>query len=124
MEKRGGKTFLWSWEAFILCFSEMKERFGAHETWETSVSPGHGLDEEYEEFCVNMAGAIGAAGPGAVKQQVGLATRKFSETKACKPDIQKAIWTARIAAYETRFVRPRAHKQWIRVVAKPTKTKA
>ena len=51
-------------------YEQLVNRFGAHSTWETPRSPGHGRDEAFDAFCTDYAKAIGAHSSGAVKMQI------------------------------------------------------
>ncbi len=64
------KKVIWTYDTLKFMYSCIVAEFRPRAEWEKQTSPGHGLDNKFEEFCVAFAQIVGAKLPNAVKAQM------------------------------------------------------
>ncbi|MEO1475730.1 MAG: hypothetical protein AAFS13_05055 [Pseudomonadota bacterium] len=85
------KPTIWTSEARKLLYQRLVARFGPSSSWETTGSPGNGLDDAFEEFCIAFAAVVGAKSGDAVKHQIIFAMPELGEGSEWTRHAQTAI---------------------------------
>lgn len=80
---------IWTNAAREHLFERLVKLFGPAKEWQTSASPGRGLDNAFDEFCEAFARATGAGSGKAVKHQISFALQRNGHWK--KGHVQNVV---------------------------------
>lgn len=58
---------VWTADVRRFLYRRLVKEFGPFDRWEKTSSPGHGLDQKFDEFCEAFAKAVGANSGKAVR---------------------------------------------------------
>ncbi len=100
------KKVIWTYDTLKSMYSCIVAEFGPRAEWEKQTSPGHGLDNKLEEFCVAFAQKVGAESPDAVKAQMRWPLNRvsFNGQKLDTTGYAMQMMKNLVAAYDAGFI--------------------